>query len=273
MASLPKHQSSLSAMNYPDFVGYINQWNVLPGAYSTLNEWAIFSRLGPEGRLLQLGCTTGFQARELAVLTGCSAHGLDVSALAVEAARHNASLYAPDARVTYECGDAHSFTPTSPYTHVAVGAGLRFFPDPQAIIDRLPQLLVDGGCFLASPFYVRSEIPQELLERGRRVFGVLPTTEGYDEVMASYMGFEVIYESRKDLALESEAQIRIYCESTIERAAQFHNIDDPHWKNETFERLFEVRQTSNALRPYQGYSVLVLRYRASTYPYRYVELF
>src|SRR4051812_27045729 len=99
MASVLKYEPSMGAMTYPDFVGYINQWNVLPGAYSTLNEWATFSRLGPEGRLLQLGCTTGFQARELAVLTGCSAHGLDVSALAVEAARHNASLYSPEARV------------------------------------------------------------------------------------------------------------------------------------------------------------------------------
>ncbi|MBV8687180.1 MAG: class I SAM-dependent methyltransferase [Alphaproteobacteria bacterium] len=260
-------------MNYPDFVGYINQWNVLPGAYSTLNEWAIFSRLGPEGRLLQFGCTTGFQARELAVLTGCTAHGLDVSGPAVDAARHNAALYAPEARVTYECGDAHSFTPDRPYTHIALGGGLRFFPNPDGIIARLPQLLVDGGCILASPFYVRSEIPQELLERGRRVFGVLPTTEGYDEVMAPYLRYEVIYESRKELAIESDEQVRNYCRSTIERAARFHQIDDRDWKEEMFDRLFEVRQTSNALRPYQGYNVLVLRYRASTYPHRYVELF
>lgn len=273
MASLLQPRSSLSEMNYPDFVGHINQWNVLPGAYSTLNEWATFSRLGPEGRLLQFGCTTGFQARELAILTGCSAHGLDISALAVDAARNNASQYAPQAKVTYECGDAHSFTPANPYTHVAVGAGLRFFPDPEAIIARFPLLLVDGGCILASPFYVRRDIPQEILERGRRAFGVLPTTEGYDEVMVPYMRFEVIYESRKELALESEEQIRSYCQSTIDRAAQFHQIDDRDWNDEAFERLFEVRQASNALRPYQGYSVLVLRYRASTYPNRYVELF
>jgi SAM-dependent methyltransferase len=260
-------------MSYPDFVGYINQWNVLPGSYSTLNEWAVFSRLGAASRLLQLGCTTGFQARELAVLTGCTAHGLDVSGPSVEAARRNAARYAPNARVTYECGDAHSFEAAEPYTHVAVGAGLRFFSNPEAIIDRLPQLLVDGGCLLASPFYIRSDVPDEVLERGRRAFGVLPTTAGYDEVMDPYMRFEVIYESRKDLAIESDAQVRSYCRSTIERAAEFHRNDDPDWKDEMFERLFEVRQASNALRPYQGYSVLVLRYRASTYPHRYVELF
>jgi SAM-dependent methyltransferase len=273
MAGALKYQPSLSEMSYTDFVGYINQWNVLPGSYSTLNEWAIFSRLGPESRLLQLGCTTGFQARELAVLTGCTAHGLDVSAPSVEAARHNAASYAPDARLTYECGDAVSFVPPSPYTHVAVGAGLRFFSDPEAVIDRLPQLLVDGGYLLASPFYIRSDVPRETLERGRRAFGVLPTTEGYDEVMAPYTRFEVLYESRKDLAIESDAQVRSYCQSTVDRAARFHRIDDPDWKEEMFERLFEVRQASNALRPYQGYSVLVLRYRASTYPDRYVELF
>jgi SAM-dependent methyltransferase len=273
MVGQPTTPPSLSDMSYPDFVGFINQWNVLPGSYSTLSEWALFSRLGPESQLLQLGCTTGFQARELAVLSGCVAHGLDVSAMAVDTARHNAAHYTPSARVTYECCDALAFAPKTRYTHVALGGGLRFFPDPDAVIRRLPEWLVDGGHILASPFYIDGTVPPELLERGRQAFGVLPTTEGYDDVMAPYLDFEVLYESRKEMRVESEAQLQKYCQATIDRAAEYRGVTDAATKQALFDRLLEVRRTSNALRAYQGYSVMVLRYRAATYPHRYVELF
>lgn len=258
---------------YPDFVGYINQWNVLPGAYSTLNEWAIFSRLNAESSLLQLGCTTGFQARELAVLTGCSAHGIDLSSTAVEAANWNAINYAPQSRLSYDCCDAVNFTTSQKYTHIAVGAGLRFFSDPEAVLNRMPDWLDDGGYLLASPFFVRSPIPDHLIELGQKVFGIVPTLETYDDVIAPYTRFETVYESRKEIALESEHQIRLYCQSTIERAARYRQIDNRAHLDELFERLFEVRRASNELRPYQGYAVMVLRYRKSTYPHRYVELF
>jgi SAM-dependent methyltransferase len=263
----------IEEMSYPDFVGYINQWNVLPGSYSTLSEWATFSRLGPQSRLLQLGCTTGFQARELAVLTGCTAHGIDVSQRAVDAARYNARIYAPESRITYDCIDALDFSSDTRFTHIALGAGLRFFANPKKVIERLPSLMEDGGYILASPFYVNSPVPQHILERGREVFGVLPTTAGYDEVLADFTDFEVLYESRKDLLPEPESQLADYCRATIERAALMHEISDPEWQRQARERLLDVRRMSNDLRPYQGYSVLVLRYRASTYPNRYVELF
>ena len=58
---------------YPDFVGFINQWNVLPGAHVTLSEWIVHSGINRDSRLLQFACTTGFQSREIAQRTGCVA--------------------------------------------------------------------------------------------------------------------------------------------------------------------------------------------------------
>jgi hypothetical protein len=40
-----------------------------------------------------------------------------------------------------------------------------------------------------------------------------------------------------------------------------------------YDRLYEIKKMSNDLRPYQMYSVLVLRYRKAVYPNRFVELF
>ena len=105
----------INDMSYPDFVGYINQWNVLPGAYVTLSKWATFSRMNEKSRILQFACTTGFQSRELAILTGCSGKAFDLSEQAVEMAVYNRDHYAPNAKIDYFVADGtggHNFAKT-----------------------------------------------------------------------------------------------------------------------------------------------------------------
>lgn len=165
-------------MNYPDFVGYINQWNVLPGAYNTLSKWAMFSRMTEKSKLLQIACTTGFQSRELSILTGCQALGIDLSNNAIEMARYNKEHYAPNANLNYIQGDALNFDSNEKFTHVAIGAGAQFFPNPQQAIKKCISFLNDGGFLLASPFYIINPIPEDLLNLGRNVFGITPTTAG-----------------------------------------------------------------------------------------------
>lgn len=263
----------ISKMNYPDFVGYINQWNVLPGAYNTLSKWAIFSRMDEKSKLIQIACTTGFQSRELSLLTGCKALGIDLSHNAIEMAQYNKEHYAPNTHLNYIQGDALSFNSDEKFTHVAIGAGAQFFPDPQQAIQKCISLLSDGGYLLASPFYIINPIPEDLLKLGRSVFGITPTTAGYKDIMNMYKGLEIIYEDRNSIYQETEAELKDYCESTITRACEIHKINNSEIYDVMYKRLYQVKMTSNLLRPYQNYSVLVLRYRESVYPHRYVELF
>ncbi|MEI7463409.1 MAG: hypothetical protein WCK03_03370 [Candidatus Taylorbacteria bacterium] len=44
----------IKGLSYTDFVGLINQWNVLPGSHVTLSKWAYFSGLNKNSRLLLL---------------------------------------------------------------------------------------------------------------------------------------------------------------------------------------------------------------------------
>ena len=74
----------IKQLSYTDFVGFINQWNVLPGSYSTLSKWAVYSKMNKNSRLLEVACTTGFSSRELATLTGCSGEGFDLSEGSIE---------------------------------------------------------------------------------------------------------------------------------------------------------------------------------------------
>lgn len=262
------------AMSYTDFVGIINQWNVLPGAYVTLSKWKMYGHVNEHSRILELACTSGFSSRELALLSGCSAVGIDISKPSVEMAQFNKERYAPHTAVDYIHADGMSYEPEANFSHVVVGAALKFFPDQQKIIERIiSTYLSDGGLLLASPFYITKDVPENLVEKAKKVFGITITTEGYHEVMRNYRGFEVLYEDRCAIFQETDDELKHYCDSTIARACAIRNVTDLETKKAMYDRLMEIKNMSNDLRPYQMYTVLVLRYRSDIYPNRYIELF
>ena len=73
----------INGLAYPDFVGFVNQWNVLPGSHVTLSKWIQFADIHSGSRLMQFACTTGFQSREIAMRTGCKAKAFDLSPYAI----------------------------------------------------------------------------------------------------------------------------------------------------------------------------------------------
>lgn len=260
-------------LSYTDFVGVVNQWNVLPGAYSTLNKWIVMSRITKDARVLECASTTGFSSRELALLTGCKAEGFDISKKSIETAEYNKKLYAPMADLKYFVADGYKFNTSKKYSHIIVGAALKFFPDPEKMLEKLIGMLDDGGYILATPFYISRPIPQVLIDKAKKVFEFDITTAGYHDIMSLYNKLEIQYEERNDIMQETEDEMQYYCSSTINRVSIELNIKDPVILDAMNERLFEIKRMSNDLRPYQNYSVLVLRYRKSTYPNRYTELF
>lgn len=263
----------IQEMLYTDFVALVNQWNVLPGSYVTLSQWSQYANINQNSRVLSVACTTGFTLRELATLTKCSGIGIDISEASAEMANINKATYAPDLNLEYFYQDAYHYKPTEKFTHIEVGAALKFFPDVEKITKKITSWLVDGGYLLVCPYYISKPVPQELVERAKEVFGITITTENYKDVMSVYKGFEIMYEDRKDIIQESEAEMHWYTESTIKRACEMHNIQDEALRNALYERLYAIKKMANDLRPYQAYTTLVLRYRKSIYPNRYVELF
>ena len=263
----------INEISYTDFVGLINQWNVLPGSHTTLSKWRIFSELNKNSRLLEIACTTGFSSRELALQSGCSGEGIDISENSVAMANYNRDIYAPDVSMNYHVADGYGYESKDKFSHIVVGAALGFFPDPIKMLEHCVSLLVDGGYVLASPFYVTESIPHNLIERAQGVFGITPTTVSYKEIMKHYSELEIVYEDRNELVQETEDELAHYCSSTVTRAVKMLEISDKDVEQAIYDRLYSIKKMSNDLRPYQRYSVLVLRYRANVYPNRYVELF
>ena len=263
----------IKGLSYTDFIGLINQWNVLPGSYVTLSKWACFSRLNKNSRLLEIACTTGFSSRELALLSGCGGEGFDLSEKSIKMATYNKEQYAPKIDFLYSVADGYRYKSDRPFTHIVVGASLGFFPDPAKMLERCINMLEDGGYILASPFYVTKRPPQVLVERAQKIFGITPTGISYKEIMKSYNKLEIIFEERNSLVQETKEELNYYCRCTIDRACKMLNIIDQKVYGAMYKRLYDIKKMSNDLRPYQMYSVLVLRYRKDVYPNRFVELF
>jgi 2-polyprenyl-3-methyl-5-hydroxy-6-metoxy-1,4-benzoquinol methylase len=260
-------------LSYTDFVGFINQWNVLPGSYNTLSKWANFSGLNKKSRLLEVACTTGFSSRELALLSGCSGEGFDLSEKSIKMAVYNQKKYAAGIKFSYQAIDGYKYKTKKLFSHIVVGASLGFFPDPKKMLDNCISMMKDEGYLLASPFYVTKKIPKSLIERAKKVFGITPTSVSYKEIMKLYNNLEIVFEERNDLIPETEEELHYYCKGTIDRACKMLKINDQDLYKAMYNRLYDVKKMSNDLRPFQMYSVLVLRYRKSIYPNRFVELF
>lgn len=265
--------NKIKEFSYTDFVGYINQWNVLPGSYSTLSKWKIFSDINKDSNILEVACTTGFSLRELAKMTKCSGVGIDISEKSIISAKYNKDTYAPNTRINYLHQDAYSFEPKQKFSHIMVGAALQFFPDPKKMLNLCVNWIENPGYILASPFYVNKEIPSNLVKRFEKIFNISPTQISYKEVMSLYQPLEIIFEERNDILPETNEELSYYCNSTVDRFMESNNFTNSDLRDIVYNRLYEIKEMSNLLRPYQGYSVLVLRYEKEVYPNRFVELF
>lgn len=264
----------LKKMSYTEFISFAHQWNIPPGSFVTLNEWAIFSRINKDSRILEIASTTGFSSREIARITGCSAVGIDICPSSVERAQFNHQLYAKNLDLEYICMDACDYKSEKKFTHIILGASLGFFENPEKMINNLKELLEDDGMILVSPYYLKGDkLPKDLIEKTKKVIEINPTNFDYYEAIKPYENFEILYENRKAIIPETEEQMEKYSRDTINTACKFHNITDEEIIEYMYQRMYEIKNICNELHKYFGYSVIVLRYRKNIYPNRYVELF
>lgn len=267
-------KQEIENMNYTDFIASIGQWNVPPGSFSTINEWAVYGHVTEKSKVLEIACTTGFSGRELAKLTGCSVFGIDISELSVKQAKLDAAYYAPECDLKYENLDFYSLPLNQKYTHIILGAAIQFFSDREKLIQIISELLVDGGMVLVSPYYLTKEaLPDNVIESAKRVINIYPTNFGYDVAIEFYRDFEVLYQSRKNIVIETDEQMRKYTDDTVNRWIQRTEENDQEVIKSVRDRLWEIKVVCNNIHKYHSYSVMVLRYEARVYPNRFVELF
>lgn len=266
-------ENQVNNMSYTDFVALINQTNVPPGSLSTVTRWKVNSNISEKSHVLEVACTTGFSINNLVLDSGCTGVGIDISEPSIKRAKENSFKLGIDSKVDFCYADAISYDGEKEFSHIIVGAGLGFFPQPELMINQMKKLFGTTGYLLASPFYATSEIPKDIIDKAEKVFGIKPTTDNYKDVMKLYKGFDVYYEDRFKPELETEEELHHYCTSTIDRIISEMNIVDKTIINAMYKRLHSIKEMSNILREYQGYSVCIFKYNIDTYSKRFTELF
>lgn len=266
-------KKTIEEMTYTQFVAYIDQWNVPPGALDTINQWSVFGHVQSDSNVLEVACTTGLSSREIARITGCRAKGIDICSDSIKSAQYNSLRYGKGLQLEYECIDACEFEPQEKYTHMIIGAALGFFKNQNLFLSKMPNFFAESGYILASPYYGKGTMPESLKAECRRVIGITPTTMSYDDVRNIYADFEVAYEKRNEIVLETEKQIEKYTLDSVKRACEIRKVESEEVFDAMYKRLYEIKKVSNELHAYQAYSVLVLRYLEDVYPNKFLELF
>jgi SAM-dependent methyltransferase len=266
-------EEQIQNMSYTEFISFVNQWNIPPGSLSTVSEWAVFSNLNSESNVLEIACTTGFSSREISRLTKCKAFGIDICNNSVETAIYNHQMYCPDLNLRYQCIDAHEFNTQEQFTHIILGAALGFFENPKKILTKCINFFDNEGYILASPYYGIDQIPEKLNLECKRVIGITPTSSPYEQIRDLYQDFEILYESRKNIVIETVPQMKKYAQDIAENACKIRKIENLNIFDILYNRIYEIKFVCNELHKYQSYSVMVLRYIKNIYPNRFIELF
>ena len=260
-------------MSYTEFISFVNQWNIPPGSLSTISEWAVFGNVTQDSNVLEIACTTGFSSRELARLRKCKATGIDICSSSVEMAKFNHDFYGKGLNLKYQCINAYEFEMEENISHIIIGAALGFFDDPKEILRKCINFFDEEGYILACPYYGLGEMPEELKKECKKIIGITPTSTSYEKIKDMYEDFEILYESRKNIVIETESQMKKYTKDTIDNVCKIRKIDDPILYKIMYDRLYEIKNVSNELHKYQAYSVMVLRYMKNIYPNRFIEFF
>ena len=115
-----------------------------------------WSERGGPLRILDLGCGNGWMSHHLAQLAHSQVTGMDLNQVELDQA---ARVFAKETNLRFVYGDVYQDHPMT-YDCIVLAASMQYFPDPQGLVNRLLELLDDGGELhvIESKFYGRDQV-------------------------------------------------------------------------------------------------------------------
>lgn len=118
--------------------------------------------LGPDVRVLDLGCGYGSAARYLAANFGCSVTGTNISEKELELARSRSEEAELDHLLSFEYGDFHHLEyPDGSYDVVWSQDAFLHAVDKMAVLSECRRVLKPGGTLVFTDILVRRDTPEE----------------------------------------------------------------------------------------------------------------
>ena len=250
-------------MNYPDFVAKIKQDNTPPGASDTLDQWIEHAGINKTSVLLDLACSTGYSSRYCFKKLQTRAEGIDISELAIKAARENATNIGGAGILNYQVSDACDLPFSDGYfTHILGGCNFAFIQDRHKALLECLRVMKKGGVICTSNFYYHRPPTEDLIGAVEQAIGFRPDPSWNLQFWRNLFEcdeLELVYEKNHDLHSITESDL----EKKIEQYICTDNHYTRHLYTETqeafCERLLEIRKPLNVQRDFQGVTIQLWR--------------
>ncbi len=254
-------EASVFSLPYPDFVGLIGQENAPPGGLSTIDFWIENGNIGDSSTVLDLACSTGYSARNVAQRSGALALGIDISETAIVTAQRKAQDAQLSGRCSFRVGNAEALdVPNAAVTHVVAGACFGFFQNPSVALKEAKRVLNSRGCLGVANFHYIKTPPSTLLDQVEEAIGYRPdpnrSLDYWQEFYASEFN-NALTSVEMPLPISGDSELREACERAIFEESDTLKSQPAAAQRACFERLYRIRKILNEHRAFQGYTCAI----------------
>lgn len=159
-------------MPYVELLALMGESNLPPGGFAGIRRLIKYNHIHSLSRVLHVGSSGGYLAREFARLTGCSVLGIDISQNMVNSANARAVAEGLHKKCTYICADARSYQTEEKFDVVLTGGALAFVQgQPQAINSMIAATKPYGFLTICELAYHKSP-SAELRKKVAEIIGV-----------------------------------------------------------------------------------------------------
>jgi SAM-dependent methyltransferase len=204
--------TAVRELAYADLVALGPVDNTPPGGAATVDSWIRHATIGPESRILDLACSTGFSSRRIAGLTGARAVGIDIAERPVLEARARSDSQGLAGACRYLTADAARMPfEDASFSHVVAGCTFAFIADREAALDEAARVLEPGGRLCIATFAYARTPPASMLDAVERELGFRPRPERTPAFWDSFFRrrFRRAFEEPIPLPVATERDVRM----------------------------------------------------------------
>ena len=247
-----------ASLDFSGLIGALGDENTPSGGRATIERSLLRSIIPPLGRVLDVGCATGFTSFEISLARpDLNVIGLDRNLLSIEHARQR---IARRPRITFHVGDATRLPYVDEaFDFVFVGNVPSFSSEPIQMLDEARRVTRAGGWVVAVPIYFVQAPPAQLLTRVASALGApLPIrTEADWMKIYSDAGLVVSSVERGSFRELSRGEIDAYVEQlATEDFNSRHHAETLGILSRRLATFFALFNENNR---YTGFSLVMLR--------------
>lgn len=249
----------IRTLSYNELIGLVRETNRPPGGRLSVVEVARAGFVGHTTRVLDIGCSTGFTALEIARLTGCTVVGIDINPMSIIVAQERAAKLGL-LNVRFELADATALPfDDGSFDLVFCGNVTSIISDDTKALSEYRRVLKPNGLIAAIPMYYIDPPPQDLVKSVRQAIQVPIAVKYKAEAIESFeaLGLEMVCQSDWRFEKRNPKQVIEFCDNLLAQAhVRALPSDVLHALRETYVRYMELFRVNLS---HMGYSVLLLR--------------